>query len=239
MSYYSISFIKKWEKEKIEIQRLIENDINNFLRQVKYGIATVWGYVIEWIYGLDYFQIKERNFVYKEWNQYYVEFDYDTWSDFHDWYIELSQYSNLISVPEDEILDKTEKDVTNELLYKFKIIWKNFYKKWKVLFDNNILSVDWTDFIIKQSTKISELLDMLFRAKSFYNKGYFTYQELKDFYKLWGVKYNQIELYDLNEFNIKDIVRKKLNSIKNRTQMTDRILKISPNEISIRQETAI
>lgn len=239
MPYYSISFIKKWEKEKIEIQKLIENDVNNFLRQVKLWVATIWGFVIEGIYSLDYFQITERDFAYKEWNQYYIEFEHVNWSDFHDWYIELSQYSNLTSVPEDEILDKTEKEVTNQFLYKFKIIWKDFYNKWKIIFENNVLCVDWTDFIIKQSTKISELLDMLFRAKSFYNKSYFTYQELKDFYKLWGVKYNQIELHDLNEFNIKDIVRKKLNSIKNRTQMEDRILKISPDKISIWQETAI
>jgi hypothetical protein len=49
----------------------------------------------------------------------------------------------------------------------------------------------------------------------------------------------QIQACDLNEFSIKDIVRKKLNYIKKQTQMENRILKIIPEEISIWQETAM
>lgn len=240
MKYYSISYIKKWDSTKKEIQRLTKEEIFVFLRQVRKWIASLDWVLIEWIYSLDYFQIMERNFPYKEWNEYFVDYTHTHWNwKTEDIEISLSEFANMIDADEDEILDKSEKDVTNELLYKYNIIWKDFYKKGVVLFENNIISADWVDFKLEKGAKIYEVFDLLFRAKSFYKKNHFTYDELKELYKFGTIKYMQIQACDLNEFSIKDIVRKKLNYIKKQTQMENRILKIIPEEISIWQETAM
>lgn len=228
--YYDINYKRKTDPIIKHWKYINKDQLDLAIRQLKYMATTFNGDVVLWIEDLEFLQIEERNYAYKEYDEYFIKNKNNN---------DFTSMSELILYWYDELLPDSfyEKDITNTILRQFNIIWNNYHKKWKVILKNNILFVDWIDFKLEEWKKAYELFDLIFRARDFYKKLSFSYDELKFVYKNWGVKYKELEPY-INKEYIDNTLWKKIREIKKRTSMENKIIENNNWILSIRQETA-
>lgn len=226
--YYDIIYRFPWQKEKSTIIWLMPDELKYHLKQLKNLAVSLNWELAFWIEKLDYFQIKEKNYTYKNDWGYFEKIeviDNNTKKPFFI-YEQVSEH-NI-----------EEKDLTNELLYDFNICWDDYAKMWKLTLEKDYLWVNNYKFKRTKDTKIDDLFDLLFRAKVLYDNLSFTYEELKELLRKKRIKYNELEIIDLYEGGINNIIWKKLRTIQVKTKMKDKILENKGWKISIRQETA-
>lgn len=226
---FDIIYRLKWTLDKQTIIWVSGDTLEPYLIQLKRMSASFNGELIFWIDKLDFLKIIKKNYAFEK------DWEYFTWVESIDNDTKIKDFTDISLW---DFFIRKEEDVTNELLYKFWICWDDYTKKWKVLFENNIIYADSFEFKLEEWKKISELFHLLFIAKVFYNKLYFTYDELKFIFKNWSFKCNELELYDIRKWWIEDIVWKKLTMIKKKTWLKNKILEISTNVVVIWQEKA-
>lgn len=237
--YYDINYKRKSDHVVKNWKNISKGELEWAIKQLKYMATTFNWDIVLWIEDLDYLEIEERNYAYYSGGEYYFSYHThhpQTW-EMIETFVPAEQLKDMWY---DDIIPDSyhQSDVTNEILHKYQISWDDYLKIWKVLFADNVITANTFSFELDEWWKICELFDLLFRIQGLYKKLEFTYDELKDIYKNWKIKYKKLEIYDLNEFSINDIVWKKLNHIKHIAWMKDKILKVKPSKISIRQETA-
>lgn len=239
--YYTITYKRKSDnKNKVWDILPLDNSLDLALKQLKNMASSFDWDIVCWINDLDFLKIIEKNYLYSKWNEYYfnkLPIESIEWINESDTaFMSVSEQASIYWIKDDDLLKPYIKDVTNILLNKYKIYWNDYEKMWKVLFNNNILEVNTHIFKLDEDKKINELFDLLFRAKAYYWKLNFSYDELKDLIK--NNIYKKLKREHINNLSINDIVLKKLKLIKTKTKMKYNILNISPSKISIWQESA-
>lgn len=239
--YYDIIYKRKSDAENQEWKNIRFSTLDNTLTQLKRLSTSFNGNIVFWINDLAYLKIIERNYAYFR-GGFYLE---NGTAINHKWqivpiYSKIDEISKKTWVSENELMQggAIERDATNELLHKYEICWDDYKKVWKVILEDNILYANTYEFKLESWKKIYELFDLIFRAKEFYKKLIFTYDELKFVYKNSGVKYEELQPY-LNKENIDDILWKKLRDIRTKTWMKNKIIENNWWFVSIRQETAL
>lgn len=223
--FYDVSYRLEWKEEVKEIIWLKESEIDLMMKQLKNMSLSLDWELISWINELDHFQVIKRDYREKDWDNYIQEILVidENWE-------EIDVWDNVKEV-------KTE-DITNKLLFDYWITWKDYYKMWKVLFEDWKIYVNSHHIEFNEWSWVFEFFQLVLLARDLYKKNNLTYNELKFVYKECWINFKTLQTTDLSQLSLNDLVWKKLKTIKDRLEMEENCIKISINEVCIRQETA-
>ena len=224
--FYDIFFKKKWDDSDVELLGLLEKDIYILLKQLKNCSASFWWVMIFWIDNLENLKIIKRDFKEKDWNTYIRQFVIN-----EIWETIEEDFETPFYTPE-------EINLTNELLYKYRIQGDDYKRKWKVLLEDGKFYVDSHRMTLTKGTKWFELFTLLMTARSLYKKNMFLYHELKKVYNESSITFKELKCNDISQTELNSFIGKKLKSIQNKLKIKDKCLDITSASVSIWQEKA-
>ncbi len=201
------------------------DDLNNTLESIKELVTQLWkwissvnGTLVGWFESLEKFQIFERDYEFKSWNEHYFSIDHEQ----HLSYEDVSGSSAYIP---------HHVDITNRLFSECGVTFssKNTME-WISCFKDGILHLDNRKFYFKEKSKIRDIFEMLIKIKNFKWWLSVTYEEILELFNKWW--YKSILKSDINEPKIRDLIKKKIVSITEKLELEKPYMSLSVDKIT-------
>lgn len=184
------------------------NIIKSALSQLQKWLASFNWVLIHWFDSLQQLQVLERACdKYENW-VYYIKVISEPFKK-----VEYEDASFLI-----DWFDPRDKDITNELFLELWITTniKN-YNKLPWFIDSNYINIKWIEVELKENTKYWNIFGVIYDTNLYKKKNDITYDELIESFKLWNYKY--INEKDLRYNKLRDLIKHKLNEIREATKI--------------------
>lgn len=212
--YYDIIFKRKWDSEKSVVECISYDELKDTFIQLKNWIASFDWKVIYWINSLDELKIIEKNYEYKtNWDCFQLDENWDPafcLSDIDDW-------------------EEHTVNITNKFFLEIGFIWDNKNNN-KIQYSDWIMIIRWHEFDFEKKSKISEVIDLYFKAHYYFWSNEIKFEQLEEIFI--NQKYTELKNKDLNYESIRGLLKNRMKSISDELKV-DNILDIKTNYIKI------